>query len=114
MRNEYIQALSKTAMIFSLMLVQVASAQSFPRDFWGGWCQAGESDPSFFIDPKGASMGILQCKLRHVQSDPQRTRAGLVCTNFTGKYVDPWTVDISRGQMLLDQGGTVSKYRKCS
>lgn len=103
--------LAVSALLLPCLEVQ---AQSFPNQFKGSWCVVGDRDPSFFIDSQGASMGILQCKLKFIQSSQGLTKAGLMCTNFTGKFVDAVSLEINNGLMLLDQGGAVTKFRKCT
>ena len=102
------------ATVFVLMAwAPAAQALSFPPEHRGGWCAPDSRDPEFFIDPQGATMGIIECKLRRVEMDQRGLRASLMCTNATGRFVEPLSVEIVAGRM---RRGSDSKTRlwKCT
>ncbi len=95
----------------SLLIVsQPTYAQSFPDNLHGAWCVPGEA-ASFFIDPKGADMGDIKCKLLNTKPTQQGIKASLICTNWTGKYVDRISLNISNGNLLIGYDSTI--LRKC-
>ena len=102
-----VRALRSGVVVFmALAWTSAAQALSFPPEHRGGWCQPGSRDAQFFIDPQGATMGIIQCKLRRIEMDSRGLRAALMCTNFTGKFVEPMTVEIVGGRLRQDNDAT--------
>jgi len=97
--------------LVSLLLAsQSTYAQSFPDNLQGAWCIPGEA-ASFFIDPKSAQMGDIQCKLLNTKPTQQDIKASLICTNWTGKYVDRMSLNISNGNLRIDNDSAI--LRKC-
>ena len=101
---------TKTLAILLLALSRSIYAQSFPENFQGAWCMPGE-DPMFFIDHKEAQMGDIKCKLLSVQPTQHGIKARLICTNWTGKYVERMSLNISHGNLRIDND--YASLRKC-
>lgn len=99
---------------FILVSLLIAShptyAQSFPDNLQGAWCVPGEA-ASFFIDPKSTDMGDIKCKLLNTKPTQQGIKASLICTNWTGKYVDRISLNISNGNLRIGYDSTI--LRKC-
>ena len=93
-----------------LLASQSIYAQSFPENLQGAWCMPGE-DAMFFIDTKSAQMGDIKCKLLNTQPTQQGIKARLICTNWTGKYVERMFLNISNGNLRIDNDSAL--LRKC-
>ena len=93
-----------------LVASQSIYAQSFPDDLQGAWCIPGE-DATFFIEQKSAQIGDIQCKLLNTQPTQQGIKARLICKNWTGKYVERISLNISNGNLRIDNDSFV--LRKC-
>ena len=110
-------ALSASAMvaIALLALSGPSHAQMFPRSAIGMWCSSPDpSSPDFFIESAGARMGDIKCKLTRISSDQGSINANLMCTNFTGRYVEPMSVKVFSNNTLIQQGGDYQAVlKKC-
>ncbi len=105
---------SRSFIKFFLVPLLIASqstyAQSFPDNLQGAWCIPGEG-ATFFIDPKSAQMGDIQCKLLNTQPAQQGIKASLICTNWTGKYAERMSLNISNGNLRISNDSAIR--RKC-
>jgi hypothetical protein len=102
--------LTKILTLSLLVASQSTYAQSFPENLQGAWCIPGEG-ATFFTDPKSAQMGDIQCKLLSTQPTQQGIKARLICTNWTGKYVERMSLDISNGNLRISNDSAIR--RKC-
>ena len=100
----------KFILVSLLIASQPTYAQSFPDNLQGAWCVPGE-DATFFIDSKGADMGVIHCKLLNMKPNQQGIKASLICKDWTGKYVDRMSLNISNGNLRFDNDSTI--LRKC-
>ena len=100
----------KFILVSLLISSQPTYAQSFPDNLHGAWCVPGEY-ATFFIEPKNARMGDIQCKLLNMKPNQQGIKASLICKDWTGKYVDRMSLNISNGNLRFDNDSTI--LRKC-
>ena len=66
---------------------------------------------SFFIETKSADMGVIHCKLLNTKPTQQGIKASLICTNWTGKFVERMSLNISNGNLRIGNNSEI--LRKC-
>ena len=109
--TNHCRQLAYVTVFFLVAWTSTAQALSFPPEFRGGWCSPGSRDPEFFIDPQGATEGIIECKLRRIEMDQRGLRASLMCTNATGRFVEPMPIEIAGGRLRVGNHSTTRLWK---
>ena len=106
---------SHLMLLIPLFFSTPARAEIFPKSAVGSWCSSTDpASPDFFIDRSSATMGIINCKVIKIRSDQITTDARLMCTNATGRHVEPMSLKIFGNNTLIrQQGSSEDVLKKC-